>query len=189
MERKRFIIQYDELPISVNNYLKPSAKIVKGKPIIHMYESKQAKDWKKRFRAYLQREVRKQDWKKDITSDRHWYLDCVFFQARTNQDNNNYYKLLCDALTGVVTVDDKNILVRTQKVMYDSKNPRFMAVLRPVEYFGIFNDKEEYDKFVIDSGLNPDKSAILRKAREGRVQEQIKRENGIIIYTKKKVKG
>lgn len=185
---REFYIKYDELPLSVNQYLKPSARIVGGKPLAYLYESKESKDWKKRFVAYLKREAVKQKWDKSITSKGHWYLDCIFVQARTNQDNNNYYKLLCDALTeSEIIEDDKNILVRTQRVMYDSKNPHFYAVLKPVEYMGIFNNEEEYEQFVKDSGLNPDKSAVLKKAREGRVQEQIVRgSDGKLQYVKKK---
>ncbi|WP_244980346.1 RusA family crossover junction endodeoxyribonuclease [Bacillus wiedmannii] len=173
----RFIINYDDLPISVNNYLKPSAKIVNGKALIHMYESKEAKDFKKRFGAYLKREVTKQKWEKAHTAEGHWYLDCVFVQSRTNQDNNNMYKILCDALTGIVIEDDKNILVRTQKVLYDAKNPRFYAVLRPVEYTGIFNNEEHYAQFFEGNCAtckkNHEKCTILRKAREGRLQDEI----------------
>jgi Holliday junction resolvase RusA-like endonuclease len=186
----RFLISYDELPISVNNYLRPSAVVKGGRAFVHMYETKEAKDWKKRFEAYLKREVTKQKWDKSITKDGHWYLDCIFVQGRTNQDNNNYYKILCDALTGIVTEDDKNILVRTQKVMYDSKNPKFYAVLRPVEYLGIFNDEDGFNRFFEHNCAtckkNSDKCTILKKAKEGRVQEDITQENGFNICGKKK---
>ena len=180
----KFIISYDELPISVNNYIKPSAIVKGGKAFVHMYETQASKDWKKRFQAYLKREVKKQKWDKSITADKHFYLDCIFYQARTNQDNNNYYKILCDALTGIVTEDDKNVLVRTQRVMYDSKQPRFVAVLKPVEYTGIFKDQEQYIEFLEHNCINCKKDntkcAILRKAKEGRVQDDIKLlENGI----------
>ncbi|MED3976174.1 RusA family crossover junction endodeoxyribonuclease [Priestia megaterium] len=174
-----FIISYDELPVSVNEYLKPSAKIVNGRPIVHLYETKKAKDFKKRFQAYLKREVKKQGWDKSITDplEGHWILECIFVQSRTNQDNNNYFKILCDSLSGIVTIDDKNILVRTKKVMYDAKNPRFVAVLKPAEYIGVFNSKEALDEFDRHncSLCKKDKSkcAILRKAKEGRIQEDI----------------
>jgi Holliday junction resolvase RusA-like endonuclease len=175
--KERFIISYDELPISVNEYLKPSAVIKDGKAFIHMYETQKAKDFKKRFGAYLKREVKKQDWDRSATSDGHWILECVFFQARTNQDNNNMYKILCDTLTGIVTEDDKNILVQTKMVMYDAKNPRFMAMLRRADYTGIFKNDGQYNDFMSNNCLkckkNKDKCTILRKALEGRVQDEI----------------
>lgn len=187
----RFLINYDELPISVNNYLKPSAVVKGGKAFVHMYETKESKDWKMRFCAYLKREIKKQNWDKSITAEGHWYLDCVFVQSRTNQDNNNYYKILCDALKeGGVIDDDKNVLVRTQKVMYDAKQPRFMAVLRPVAYSGIFNDDEAYNRFIEHNcsvcKKKTETCAILRKAKEGRVQEEIIKIEGLDTCQKRK---
>ncbi|MEX3625166.1 RusA family crossover junction endodeoxyribonuclease [Viridibacillus arvi] len=190
--KERFIIQYDVLPISVNNYLKPSSRIVNGKPLAYLYETKEAKDWKKRFGYYLMREIKKQEWDVNTTKDGHWFLDCVFIQSRTNQDNNNYYKLLCDAMTeyGLI-VDDKNILVRTQKVMYDSKNPMFYAVLRKAEYVGIFNDNEQYEQFFNSNCLNckknHEKCSILKKSKEGRIQEDIIGDDSTKVCLKKKL--
>lgn len=155
-----------------------------------MYESKKAKDWKKRFKAYLKREVRKQKWDLSQTSEGHWVLECVFVQARTNQDNNNYFKILCDALTDIVTIDDKNLLVQTKKVLYDAKNPRFYALLRPAEYKGVFNSEEHYNKFFESNCLNckknSEKCTILRKAKEGRLQEDITHSNGDTLCGKMK---
>lgn len=186
----RFLISYDELPISVNNYLKPSAKIVNGKALIHMYESKEAKDFKKRFGAYLKREVTKQKWDKSITSEGHWVLECVFVQSRTNQDNNNYYKILCDTLTGIVTEDDKNLLVQTKKVMYDAKNPRFYAVLRPADYVGIFNSEDHYNEFIEHNcslcKKKHESCSILKKAKEGRLQDEIVNDKGFNTCQKRK---
>ncbi|WP_257132857.1 RusA family crossover junction endodeoxyribonuclease [Bacillus thuringiensis] len=187
----RFIIKYDELPLSVNNYLRPSAIVSGGKAIVHMYETRESKDWKKRFQAYLKREVVKQKWDKASTAEGHWYLDCVFYQARTNQDNNNYYKLLCDALSGIIIEDDKNILVRTQRIFYDSKQPKFVAVLRQVEYIGVWKDLESYDRFFADNCMqckkNHEKCAILKKAKEGRIQPELKQENMFQTCEKKKL--
>jgi Holliday junction resolvase RusA-like endonuclease len=155
-----------------------------------MYETKESKDFKKRFQAYLKREVSKQKWDMSITANGHWYLDCIFYQARTNQDNNNYYKILCDSLTGIVIEDDKNILVRTQRVMYDSKQPRFVAVLKPVEYTGIFKDQEQYGQFLEHNCFNckkdSEKCTLLRKAKEGRIQQEIHIDNGLITCEKRK---
>lgn len=189
----RFIISYDELPISVNNYLRPSATYDEktGEVKMHLYETKQAKDFKKRFKAYLKREVKKQKWDLEQTRDGHFYLDCVFIQARTNSDNNNYYKILCDSLTGIVTIDDKNVLVRTQKVMYNAKNPSFKAVLHKVGYTGIFNSDEAQESFINSNCLSCKKKTesctILRKAKEGRIQDDIFQDNGFITCKKRKV--
>lgn len=188
--KDKFIIQYDELPVSVNNYLKPASRIVAGRPLAYLYETTEAKDFKKRFGAYLKREVKKQEWDKSVTSEGHWILECIFVQARTNQDNNNYYKILCDTLTGIVTEDDKNILVQTKMVMYDAKNPRFIAILKKAPYIGIFKDDAKYDEFIEHNCLNckknQEKCSILKKAREGRIQEEVELNSNPIVCQKKK---
>ncbi len=156
-----------------------------------MYETKESKDWKKRFQAYLKRELRKQKWDKELTGEGHWFLDCVFVQARTNQDSNNYYKILCDSMSGIITIDDKNVLVRTQKVMYDAKKPRFKAILHKAGYIGVFNNKESFDTFFNNNCMNckknRDKCTILRKAKEGRLQEDIVQEAEFTICQKRKL--
>lgn len=155
-----------------------------------MYETKESKDWKFRFQAYLKREVVKQKWDKSLTLEGHWILECVFVQSRTNQDNNNMYKILADSLTGVVIEDDKNLLVQTKKVLYDAKNPRFYALLRPAEYVGIHTNQEAYDKFFESNCLKckkkHDSCTILRKSREGRIQEEIVQIDGFNTCQKRK---
>lgn len=186
-----FVIEYDDLPVSVNNYLKPTSRMVNGKPVAYLYETKEAKDFKKRFGAYLKREIKKQKWDKEVTKDGHWILQCIFIQSRTNQDNNNYYKILCDSLTeyGVIN-DDRNILVQTKRVMYDSKRPRFYAVLKKSDYIGVFNNKDSLDKFIENNcslcKRNKDKCSILKKALEGRIQEDLILENNVYTCSKRK---
>lgn len=191
--KNTFMIEYDELPVSVNNYLKPTSRMINGKPVAYLYETKNAKDFKKRFKAYLKREIGKQKWEVEQTKDGHWILECVFVQARTNQDNNNYYKILCDSLTeaGVIN-DDRNILVQTKRVLYDSKNPRFYALLRKADYVGIFNTKESYNNFIKDNcnkcKKDRFKCSVLKKALEGRLQEddEIIFENDVYKCVKRK---
>ena len=188
---ERFIIQYNELPVSVNNYMRPSGSVNEdGEVKVHMYETPESKAFKKRFRAYLKKEVIKQKWDKEVTSYSHWYLDCIFYQARTNSDNSNYYKILCDALTGVAIMDDKNVLVRTQRVMYDAKNPRFIAILKEVDYRGVFRDDRQKSEFIETNCMsckkNSDKCSILKKSLEGRVLKEVVSDNGNFICISKK---
>ncbi|WP_260866682.1 RusA family crossover junction endodeoxyribonuclease [Bacillus pumilus] len=175
--KESFVIKYDQLPPSVNNYLRPSVRIVDGRPVVHMYETKEAKDFKKRFCAYLKREVKKQDWNVNITKEGHWYLDVVFIQSRTNEDNNNYFKILCDSMKDLCIDDDKNLLVRPQWVMYNAKKPSFKAVLHKVDYIGVFKDKRTHDEFIESNCLGCKRykrnCSILRKSQEGRVQSEI----------------
>lgn len=191
MSSREFLISYDELPISANNYVKPTSRMVNGKPVGYLYETRKAKDFKKRFRAYLKREVRKQGWNIKDTTDGHWYLDCTFIQSRINEDSNNYFKILCDSLTGVVTNDDKNLLPRVDRVLYDSKNPRFYATLRKSKFTGVWRDQDHFDKFFNDNCLScskkVDSCTILRRAKESRLNDdEIPMSRGFNVCNKKK---
>ncbi len=191
MQDNKLLINYDELPISVNQYLKPTSRISGGRPLAYMYESTEAKDFKKRFQAFLKRAVRDQEWDINQTAEGHWILECIFIQSRTNQDNNNYYKILCDAMSGIAFIDDKNILVQTKMVMYDAKNPRFSAVLKKAPYIGIFKDEAQFEEFKTSNCTsckkNTDKCAIIKKSIEGRIQPDIQFEPTGYICSKKKL--
>lgn len=48
----------------------------------------------------------------------------AFWPDRRRRDMNNTHKLLCDALEGVVYLDDKMVLVRDMDFSVDRQNPR-----------------------------------------------------------------
>lgn len=74
-------------------------------------------------------------------------MDCVFYYTRRGSDNNNSYKLLCDALEKIVYDNDSRVLVRTQRVLYDTKKLKVLVRFKPVNYIGIFNNQEQLDEF------------------------------------------
>lgn len=189
----KLVVHYQGLPPSVNEYLKPSAVIKDDKAHVHMYETKKAKDFKHMFRAYLRNEVKRQGWDIEATADGHWYLDCVFYMPRTNADSDNRYKVLLDSMTGVATKDDKNVLARTQMVLYDAKKPRFSIILHKVKYRGIFRSEEDYERFFKDNcqqcNKDANKCTVRKKALEGRVTEDIDFLSKDKICAKKKSKG
>lgn len=193
MKEDRLMVSYQGIPPSVNEYLKPSVVMKGDKAHVHMYETNKAKEFKRRFRTYLKNEVKRQGWDKEKTSEGHWYLDCIFYMPRTNADSDNRYKVLLDSLTGVATIDDKNVLARTQMVMYDAKKPRFTMILRRVAYRGIFRSEDDYERFFNgnckDCTKNSDRCTVLRKALEGRVTEDIDIGADDKICAKKKSKG
>ena len=45
------------LPVSVNHYIKPRAFITHGKPQVTLYETNEAKKYKKEFRVLTEKEV------------------------------------------------------------------------------------------------------------------------------------
>ena len=143
----RLLIEFGGLPPSNNKYLIPTATIKGGKAYPSVYESRESKEFKRVFKAYLKRLVANNKWDIEATSEGHWYLDCVFVQSRTNQDSNNFFKVLLDSMTGVVFKDDRNILVRVQKVAYNSNNPRFYLALHKADYTGVFKNDNELNEF------------------------------------------
>lgn len=143
----KLLIEFGGLPPSNNKYLIPTATIKGGKAYPSVYESKESKEFKRVFKGYLTRLVKNKDWDIEQTAEGHWYLDCVFVQSRTNQDSNNFFKVLLDSMTGIVFKDDKNILVRVQKVAYNSGNPRFYLALHKADYTGVFKNDNELKEF------------------------------------------
>ena len=93
-------------------------------------------------------------------------------------DTNNYWKVGFDAITdsGVVWADDNMACERVLKVLYDSKNPRIELTIYKTDYIGIFDNQEQLsefeDKCKTCQRYNRNCS-ILKKAKEGRIQEEI----------------
>lgn len=142
-ENAIFRISYDKLPPSVNNYLKPKVVKKTARTYAALYETKEAKDFKKLFGEKLKREVRRQNWDIRQTESHQWFLDVIFIQTRIDADSHNYYKILLDSMENIVFANDKNILVRTHRVFYGNKDKQgFQLKLSKGTHVGLFNDKE-----------------------------------------------
>ncbi len=170
------------IPVSVNHYLKPRAFIVwkNGKPIpqVSMYETKEAKKYKSEFANYIKEQIKIQNWNFVPSKTQHFYIDCIFYFERIDQDPNNYFKLPLDAITDtqLIWLDDNVTLERVQGIFYDNKNPRIEMTICPVDYIGIFPNQEQLDKFesnCIQCKRYKRNCSILNKAKEGRIQEEI----------------
>lgn len=170
------------IPVSVNHYLKPRAfvtyKFGKPKAMVTMYETADAKKYKKDFIKYVKQEVKKQNWNLIPNKTQHFYVDCVFYFGRIDQDANNYFKIMLDAITdtGLIWLDDNVVLERVNRIYYDSDNPRIEIEIKPVEYVGIFDRGDRLNEF--EENCKTCKRykrncSILNKAKEGRVQEDI----------------
>lgn len=166
------------IPPSVNHYLAPRPFIMtkngKKVPMVTMYETSEAKKYKKEFIKYVKEEIRKQKWDINCTKDKHFYFDTIFHFDRVDKDEQNYYKCLCDALNGLAYIDDRNILTRCFKIDYDSVNPRIEITIHPVDYIGIFNNENELNKFkntYCDNCIRGTKNncSIFKNAIEGKV--------------------
>lgn len=103
-------------------------------------------------------------------------MDCIFYFDRTDKDEQNYMKVLCDTLNGIAYIDDRNLLTRTHEVYYDKDNPKIEITIHPVEYRGIFPTEihlSEFEDKCKRCKRYSRNCSILNKAKEGRIQEEI----------------
>lgn len=82
------------------------------------------------------------EWDYEYTKENFVYQDAVIYFARRGSDDNNIYKLLNDSLEKIAYDNDSKVLVRTQRIIYDPKNPRIEVKITPVEFIGIFENKD-----------------------------------------------
>lgn len=149
-----------------------------NKPLAIVYETKEAKEYKKKFKKIVEREVKIQGWNLEVNSTQHFYVDAIFYFDRMDKDCSNYEKCLDDAITETQLIwkDDNVVLFRPQRIYYDASNPRIELTITPVEYVGIFDNSSQLEQFESNCiGCNRYKRncSILKKAKEGRIQEEI----------------
>ena len=149
-----------------------------GKPIGISYCTNEAKKYKEDFAKYVAEEVKHQGWEMIPNDYQHFYVDATFFFPRLDFDCNNYWKCLLDAITDTKSIwlDDNVVCERVNAILYDDKNPRIELVIHPVEYIGIFENKQAFDAFVTNCQScrrYARNCSVLKKAREGRIQEEI----------------
>lgn len=168
------------IPPSVNHYLAYRTTVSKsGKPIGMSYVTQEAKRYRKNFANYVTDEVAKQGWNLEPNTKQHFYIDGWFYFSRIDADANNYWKILIDAITDTqkIWVDDNVVCERVRRIQYDASNPRIELAITPVEYIGIFDNAEQMDLFIksycIGCKRYERNCSILRKAKEGRVQDEI----------------
>lgn len=142
------------------------------------YCTDEAKRFKKWFTQHVKEEAERQGWGMIPNASQHFYVDAVFYFPRLDQDSSNYYKILLDAITDsqVIWVDDNVACERTQGVYYDSQNPRIELTIRPVDYVGVFEDKDALDIFenkCKKCARYCRNCSVLRKAKEGRIQAEL----------------
>ena len=144
------------------------------------YKKPEALKYQKNLIEYVRKEAKEQGWIKSDNKFQHYYMDCIFYFDRTDMDCNNYFKCLADAITDseVVWIDDTQLCERVQGIYYDSENPRIEITIREVDYIGVFNNASQLKEFESNCiGCNRYKRncSLLKKAKEGRIQEEIQR--------------
>ena len=171
------------LPVSLNKlYInkaswnpKTKTRQTTGKRIL----GAEGKKVKKAIQDKAKEEMKSTNWDYDFTLENYIYMDTIIYFNRKGRDDNNVYKLLCDALEKIVYENDSRVLIRTQKILYDKDNPRVEVEFSPVKYRGIFESEEVEHLF--ESKCKTCKRykrncSILREAKEGRVKQEINNE-------------
>lgn len=167
------------IPVSVNHYLKPRPFISNGRAMVSMYETAEAKKYKKQFAEYIKQEIKIQKFNIEPNKTQHFYIDCDFYFDRIDKDANNCWKLLLDAITdtGLIWIDDNVACERVKKILYDNKNPRIEITIHPVDYIGIFDNQEQLGIFETNcircKRYKGKKCSLFNKAIEGRIQDEI----------------
>lgn len=164
---------------SVNHYTSVRTIIKNGKPMSIVYETKEAKEYKKYFKKYIEEQVKKQNWDFPVNDKQHFYVDAVFYFDRIDKDAANYEKCISDTITETQLIwkDDNVVCFRTQRIYYDAENPRIELTIYPVEYVGIFDtfeDLEVFEEKCKNCKRYKRNCSLFKKAKEGRIQEEIK---------------
>ena len=165
------------IPPSVNHYLGYRGVLKHGKAIAMSYCTPEAKKYKESFAQYVASEVKKQGWDLEPNEYQHFYIDSTFFFPSTGLDCNNYFKCLLDAITDtqLIWLDDNVTCERVQAIYYDAQNPRIELIIHPVDYIGIFSNRESMESFedrCKSCARYARNCSILRKAKEGRIQPE-----------------
>lgn len=166
------------IPPSVNHYLAYRAIIKNGKPMAMSYKTREALQYQKNLMAYVRDEVKKQNWSLVPNKLQHFYIDAVFYFGKTNQDANNYFKVMLDAITDtqLIWLDDNVTCERVQGIYYDAENPRVDIHIHPTDYIGVFKNASQLEIFesnCIDCKRFKRNCSLLRGAKEGRIQPEI----------------
>jgi Holliday junction resolvase RusA-like endonuclease len=139
--------------------------------------SKAGQKRKDEIAFHAKQQMENQEWDYEWTKENFVYQDAVIHFARRGSDDNNIYKLLNDTLEGIAYDNDSRVLVRTQRIVYDSNNPRVEVTLTPVDFVGVFENQEEADQFELRCNectrfLNG-RCSILVDSLNGTVREEI----------------
>lgn len=139
------------LPPSVNSLYQNQARYnprtksyqLTGRRIL----SKEGRRVKKLIAEEALKTTKKEGWDAKNIGEEFLYMDVIIYFNRRGRDADNIFKVLQDSLQGIVFLNDSQVLPRTQKILYDKENPRVEVKFSPVDYVGVFENKEEALEF------------------------------------------
>lgn len=163
---------------SNNHYLEYRSVKKGNKNIVMAYKSKETKEYQRKFLPYVIEQAKLQGWEFDDGGLQHYYSDWTIYFPRVDMDASNYDKVLSDTITDAKCVwkDDNVVCNRIKHIYYDSKNPRFEIEIKPVEYIGIFDNKEDlltFENKCSKCSRYKRNCSILKKAKLGKIQNEI----------------
>lgn len=141
--------------------------------------SKEGELCKEQIQFHAKKQLSDQEWDYGWTEDKDSFLyqDAVIYFSRRGRDDNNIYKLLNDSLEKISYDNDSRVLVRTQKILYDTANPRIELTLTPVDYVGVFTSKADAERFedrcMGCTRFLKGRCSILVDSKAGTVREEI----------------
>ena len=167
------------LPPSVNEYLgkRVSYNPITKKPFVQVYETAEAKGFKRNMKKLIQREVVKKGW---LKTGEYEYVVCeiVVYLPQKKRDCDNLFKCLLDSFTeSDIIYDDSMIIPRVKEVYIDSANPRLEVTIYKAEKIGVFNNSEHLEEFKNKNCYNCKRlkrnCSLLRNSTENRIIPEV----------------
>lgn len=152
-------------------------------PFIQAYKPAETMRYEREFKKCIQEALKEQEWTTPGEND-FIIMECDFYLPKKRIDPNNCFKVPCDVLTDAgVWLDDDMVLNKSERVYFDTQNPRIEITIYLATHVGVFDTEEEYQTFkstncdLCGRGAGKTNCSIHKKAIESRVQEEIDVEN------------
>lgn len=169
-----------ELPLTLNKYTSARVIYVNGKPMASVYETTNAKKFKKYFSKLVEESIGNSDWDGDTEHrDKFYTVKATWYFEKQNRDSNNMWKIMLDAVTetGLIWTDDRQVIEQTMRIYYEVENPRVELDIAEAKWIGIFDSSSHQSEFVFDNcdKCSKDKQhcSIYKGALESRITEDI----------------
>lgn len=167
------------LPPSVNEYLgkRVAYNPITKKPFVQVYETANAKAFKRHMAKVLERAVKASNWEK---TEEYEYVICEIhvYSNQKKKDADNMFKCLLDSFTenGLI-YDDSMVLPRVTELYIDKENPRLEVFLKTSGKVGVFKTHGRYEEFLCEYCSKCSRflrnCSILRESKENRIRAEV----------------
>lgn len=167
------------LPPSVNEYLgkRVAYNPITRKSFVQVYETANAKAFKRHMTKVLERAVNTYKWEKTKEFE---YVICEIYvySNQKKKDADNMFKCLLDSFTenGLI-YDDSMVLPRVSQLYIDKENPRLEVFLKTSDKVGVFPSYGKYEEFVGEYCSKCSRysrnCSILKESKENRIRAEV----------------